>query len=288
MIPVERMRHLCYNCGVGNLYIVATPIGNLEDITLRAIRILGEVELIAAEDTRHTRQLLSHYDIQTPLTSYHEHSKPQKREKILKALEHADVALVSDAGTPGLNDPGYPLISEAITAGHNIVPVPGPSAPIAALTASGLPTAAFVFLGYIPRKHGERNSLFESLKSETRSAILFEVPSRIVGSMEHLMEILGSDRPIVLGRELTKMYEEFIRGSLSEVLANLRAAGPRGEFTIILGGAPGTERWSEQQVRSAFERELAGGASRTEAARAVSALSGWSRKQIYRIGLEEV
>ncbi|TFH35971.1 MAG: 16S rRNA (cytidine(1402)-2'-O)-methyltransferase [Anaerolineales bacterium] len=272
---------------MGTLFIVATPIGNLEDITLRAIRTLGEVKLIAAEDTRHTRQLLSHYDIHTPLTSYHEHSKPHKREKILEALENGDVALVSDAGTPGLNDPGYPLISEAIAAGHRIIPVPGPSAPIAALTASGLPTDTFIFFGYVPRKQSERRQLFETLRGETRSAIFFEVPNRILGALEDLQEALGSERPVVLGRELTKMHEEFMRGSIGEVLSQVREVKARGEYTLILGGAQKVERWTEDEVSLAFAREMEGGASRTEAARAVAALSGWSRKQIYRIGLED-
>jgi 16S rRNA (cytidine1402-2'-O)-methyltransferase len=272
---------------VGTLFIVATPIGNLEDITLRAIRILREVGLIAAEDTRHTRQLLSHYEIHTPLTSYHEHSKPHKREKILGALESGDVALVSDAGTPGLNDPGYPLIRAAIEAGHRISPIPGPSAPIAALSASGLPTDRFVYFGYVPRKQNERKALFDTLRGEERSAIFLEVPNRILGTGETMQESLGHERPLVLCRELTKLYEEILRGSIKEVLTLLREQGPRGEYTLILGGAQGVERWSEAEVRQAFEHELEGGASRTEAARAVAALSGWSRKHIYRIGLEE-
>jgi 16S rRNA (cytidine1402-2'-O)-methyltransferase len=282
-----RRHHLCYNTGVGTLFVVATPIGNLEDITLRALRILGEVALIAAEDTRHSGQLLSHYDIHTPLTSYHDHSNPQKREKILQALAGGDVALISDAGTPGLNDPGYPLVSAAIAAGHCIVPIPGPSAPIAALTASGLATDSFVFLGYVPRKHSDREALFETLKVETRTTIFFEAPNRILATVEHLQDVLGQDRSLVLCRELTKMYEEFVRGKINEVLAHLREGGPRGEYTLILGGAPEIEPWSEAEVRIAFERELEGGASRTEAARIVAALSGWPRKRIYRMGLEE-
>jgi 16S rRNA (cytidine1402-2'-O)-methyltransferase len=272
---------------VGRLYIVATPIGNLEDITLRALRILGEVDLIAAEDTRHSRHLLTHYDIRSPLTSYHEHSKAKDRRKILQTLEHGDVALVSDAGTPGLNDPGYALISEAIAAGHTIVPIPGPSSPIAALTASGLPTDAFVFFGYIPRKQSEREVLFQSLRLESRSAIGFEVPNRLLGTLEDLFEVLGGERLIVLCRELTKLHEEFIRGTLNDVLAQIRAEGARGEYTLILGGVKGTARWTEEEVRRAFARELEEGASRSNAAKAVAALSGWSRKQIYQIGLEE-
>jgi 16S rRNA (cytidine1402-2'-O)-methyltransferase len=272
---------------VGRLYIVATPIGNLEDITLRALRILGEVDLIAAEDTRRSRQLLTHYDIHTPLASYHEHSKAQDRRKILQALEYGDVALISDAGTPGLNDPGYVLISEAIAAGHTIAPIPGPSSPIAALTASGLPTDAFIFFGYVPRKQGEREALFESLRLESRSAVGFEVPNRLLGSLEDLIAILGGERSIVLCRELTKLHEQFIRGSLHEVLTQIRDEGVRGEYTLILGGVKGAARWTEEEVRRAVTLELEEGASRSDAAKAVAVLSGWSRKQIYQIGLEE-
>jgi 16S rRNA (cytidine1402-2'-O)-methyltransferase len=280
--------YLCYNTGVGTLYLVATPIGNLEDITLRAKRILGEVELIAAEDTRHTRQLLSHYDIHTPMTSYHEHSKPGKHKKILAALERGDVALVSDAGTPGLNDPGFPLVREAVDAGYPVVPIPGPSAPIAALTASGLPTDAFVFFGYIPRKQSDRATLFMSLKGEHRTAIGFEVPNRIVSTLEELLDVVGGERQIVLGRELTKLHEEFLRGSLEEIVTRLRHEGARGEYTLILGGAMETERWTMDEVRNALSRELEHGTSRTEAAKSIASLSGWSRKQIYNISLEDV
>ena len=273
---------------MGRLFVVATPIGNLEDITLRALRILGEVGLIAAEDTRRTRQLLTHFDIHTPLASYHEHSAPGKQAKILQALHSGDVALVSDAGTPGLNDPGYPLIQQAIEAGHMVVPIPGPSAPVAALTASGLPTDGFVFLGYIPRKQNERRNLFELLQNELRSAIAFEVPNRLLETLELMLEVLGPERKIVLGRELTKLHEEFIRGSLVEVVNQLRTEGARGEYTLVLGGAAAPERWQEEEVRLAFLGELDSGSSRADAAKAVAGLSGWSRRQIYRIGLEEL
>jgi 16S rRNA (cytidine1402-2'-O)-methyltransferase len=280
--------YLCYNTGVGMLYLVATPIGNLEDITLRAKRILGEVDLIAAEDTRHTRQLLSHYDIHTPLTSYHEHSKPGKHKKVLAALERGDVALVSDAGTPGLNDPGYPLVRDAIEAGHSIVPIPGPSAPIAALTASGLPTDSFIFFGYVPRKQSDRAALFNSLKGEHRTAIGFEVPNRIVSTLEELLDFIGGERQIVLGRELTKLHEEFIRGSMEEIVTRLHQEGARGEYTMILGGVKEIERWTEDEVRIALTHELEQGASRSEAAKSIASLSGWSRKQIYNLSLEDV
>ena len=282
------IRYLCYNTGVGTLYLVATPIGNLEDLTLRAKRILGEVDLIAAEDTRHTRQLLSRYDIHTSLTSYHEHSKPGTHKKILTALERGDVALVSDAGTPGLNDPGYPLVCEAIEAGHSVVPIPGPSAPIAALTASGLPTDAFIFFGYVPRKQSDKVALFMSLKGERRTAIGFEVPNRLVSTLEGLLDVVGGERQIVLGRELTKYHEEFLRGPLKEIVTRLRQEGARGEYTMILGGARETERWTIDEVRNALTRELEHGASRTEAAKSIASISGWSRKEIYNISLEDV
>jgi 16S rRNA (cytidine1402-2'-O)-methyltransferase len=272
---------------VGTLYLVATPIGNLEDITLRALRILGEVDLIAAEDTRRSRQLLTHYDIHRPLTSYHDHSSPGKRRTILAALDQGDVALISDAGSPGLNDPGYPLIREAIEAGHIIVPIPGPSAPIATLTASGLPSDAFIYLGYIPRKQSDRAALFNELKSERRTIIAFEVPNRMLSTLEHLLEALGEERPIVLGREITKLHEEFLRGSLGDIVQQVRTQGARGEYTIILGGDPGSERWSEDELRVALSRELERGATKVQAAKTIAALSGWSRKQIYNISLED-
>lgn len=283
----DERTYLCYNTGVGKLYLVATPIGNLEDITLRAKRILGEVDLIAAEDTRHSRRLLSHYDIHTPLTSYHDHSKPGKRKQILAALERGDVALISDAGTPGLNDPGFALIREALEAGHTVSPIPGPSAPIAALTASGLPTDAFIFFGYIPRKRNERAALFQSLKLENRTAIGFEVPNRILTSMQELLHVVGSDRPLVLCRELTKMHEEIMRGSLEELVRRVRDEGARGEYTLILGGVEDIARWTEDEVRHALARELDKGASRSEAAKSIASLSGWSRNKIYNISLED-
>jgi 16S rRNA (cytidine1402-2'-O)-methyltransferase len=272
---------------VGNLYLVATPIGNLEDITLRAIRVLKEVDLIAAEDTRHSRQLLNHYAIHTPLTSYHEHSQASKRSRILEALDHGDVALISDAGAPGLNDPGFALIQEAIAAGHQITPIPGPSAPIAALTASGLPTDTFLFLGYIPRKQGDRKALLEAISKVPHTVISFEVPNRLERTLEAMAEILGEDRQLVLCRELTKRYEDFKRGTIGELVQALRSEKPRGEYTLILGGAAHIERWSEAQVRAAFEQEMKDGSSRGEAARSVAKLSGWSRREIYKLGLEE-
>jgi 16S rRNA (cytidine1402-2'-O)-methyltransferase len=195
--------------------------------------------------------------------------------------------LISDAGTPGLNDPGFALIQEAIRAGHRIIPIPGPSAPIAALTASGLPTDAFTFLGYIPRKRGDRKALLERVRKETRTVIAFEVPNRLEDTLEEMAEILGEDRQLVLCRELTKMYEDFKRGTIGELVQALRSEKPRGEYTLIVGGAAHVERWGEAQVRAAFEQEMNDGSSRGEAARSVAKLSGWSRREIYKLGLED-
>jgi 16S rRNA (cytidine1402-2'-O)-methyltransferase len=193
---------------VGTLYLIATPIGNLEDLTQRALRVLREVELIAAEDTRQTRKLLNHYQIKTPLISYHEHNKLKRLERLRQALETGDVALVSDAGTPGLSDPGYLLVRYALNAGCQVSPIPGPSAPIAALVVSGLPTDSFTFLGYLPRRRAERVRLMEEISQERRTMLAFEVPHRLLKSLEDLEATLGGGRPIVVCRELTKVHEE--------------------------------------------------------------------------------
>jgi len=196
------------------LYIVATPIGNLEDITLRALRVLREVGLIAAEDTRTTRKLLNRYDITTPLTSYHEHNRAAKIPILMEALETKDVALVSEAGMPGISDPGYELILEAISAGVPIVPIPGASAVTSSLAISGLPAGEFLFLGFLPRRKGERRDLLESLVEQPYTIVLFEAPHRLQGSLEDVLAVLG-DRDIAVCRELTKVHEEVFRDTVS-------------------------------------------------------------------------
>ena len=194
---------------MGTLYLVATPIGNLEDISARALRILRESSIIAAEDTRHTRKLLQNYNIQTSLTSYHEHSKPQKLSRLMSFLESGDVALVSDAGTPGLNDPGYELVRAALQNGHIVSPIPGPSAPIAALVASGLPTDTFLYLGYLPKKSSERRRLLAQVADQPHTLIILETPHRLLDALEELQENLG-DRQVATARELTKaMIQKF-------------------------------------------------------------------------------
>lgn len=220
----------------GTLYICATPIGNLEDITLRALRVLKEVDLIAAEDTRHTRKLLSHYEINTPLTSYYEHNARQKGPYLLEQLlQGKKIALVSDAGTPGISDPGSLLVQEAIKAQVPVVPVPGVTAFVTALCVSGLPTDKFVFEGFLPRKDKERKKQLENLIREERTLIFYEAPHRLLITLKSINEVMPNRR-LVIARELTKQYEEILRGTPGELLKHFEENPPRGEFTLILQG----------------------------------------------------
>ncbi|MEI6775778.1 MAG: 16S rRNA (cytidine(1402)-2'-O)-methyltransferase [Chloroflexales bacterium] len=233
------------------LYLVATPIGNLEDITMRALRVLREVRLIAAEDTRHTQRLLSHYEITTRCISYHEHNKLSRLDAILAALGEGDVALVSDAGTPGVSDPGYELVCACISAGFVVSPVPGPSAPVAALTASGLPSDRFVFVGFLPRHGGERRAVLEDLADLTLSLVCFEAPHRLVDSLGDILEVLG-DRQMVVAKDLTKRFEDLRRATVSVALAHFSADEPRGEYTLVIAGRPpGGERKRDRRRLSA-------------------------------------
>jgi 16S rRNA (cytidine1402-2'-O)-methyltransferase len=220
---------------VGTLYVVGTPIGNLEDVSLRALRTLREVDLIAAEDTRKTRILLQAHQISTPLTSFHEYSTPAKLRQLAERLETADVALVSDAGTPGISDPGYPLIRAAIEAGHPVVPIPGPSAILAALIASGLPMHQFHFLGFLPRKTGERRRALAAVADEAATLIAFESPHRLRSALADASAVLGN-RPMAAARELTKKFEEIARGTVDELLEHYGHEVPRGEFTLVFAG----------------------------------------------------
>lgn len=219
---------------MGTLYLVATPIGNLEDITLRALRILGEVKLIAAEDTRHTRGLLSHYKISTSLTSYYEHNKLKKLDVILETLDGGDVALVSDAGTPTINDPGLELVRAALKAGHIVSPIPGPSSPIAALSASGLATHGFVFLGYVPRKNTERKQILSQLSELPFTLVFLESPNRLIDTLR-LISLELPERQLVVARELTKKFEEILRGTANILLDKIKEA-PRGEIVLLVEG----------------------------------------------------
>ncbi len=267
---------------MGTLYLVATPIGNLEDISARALRTLSQVSLIAAEDTRVTRKLLTHFEIRAPIVSYFEHNKLTRLDAILKHLDAGDVALVSDAGTPALNDPGYELVRAALQAGHRVSPVPGASAPLAALVASGLPTDSFLYCGYLPRKHSERTSWLHQFAELPYTLVFLEAPHRLVESLQDLAGILG-DRQAAVGRELTKLHEEIWRGPLTEAAGHF--SSPRGEFVIVVAGrGPNLQiRWSEPQLRASIRQLLGAGAPPAELAAQLATKSGWPRREIYKL-----
>ncbi|MGI9146704.1 MAG: 16S rRNA (cytidine(1402)-2'-O)-methyltransferase [Chloroflexota bacterium] len=227
---------------MGTLFVVATPIGNLEDITLRAVRILKQVPLVAAEDTRVTRTLFRAHDIHTRLVSFHEFTSPMRRGQLIERLAEGDVALVSDAGTPGVSDPGFPLIRDALVAGHAVVPVPGPSSVIAALVASGLPTHSFCFLGFLPRTTATRRKLFQQHVDGELTLIVFESPHRVIAALKDIIVTLGADRPVAIGRELTKRFEEVFRGTAASALDHFVERAPRGEFTLVIGGRSAVAR----------------------------------------------
>lgn len=273
---------------MATLYLVATPIGNLEDMSPRAVRILREVRLIAAEDTRVTRKLLTHFAIPTPLTSYHEHNKRSKQETILAALAEGDVALVSDAGTPALNDPGYELVRAAWEAGHRVSPIPGPCAPIAALVASGLPTDAFLYLGYLPRQPALRRVRLRQIADLPYTLIFLEAPHRLLPTLRDLLETLG-DRPLAAARELTKVHEEIWRGVLSSAVAHFVENPPRGEFTLVVAGSPekAAPQWTENTLREAIRAGLRAGESLPRLATRLARESGWERRHIYTLAVQE-
>jgi 16S rRNA (cytidine1402-2'-O)-methyltransferase len=269
---------------VPSLYIVATPIGNLEDVTLRALRVLKEVKLIAAEDTRKTRRLLNAYDIKTPMTSYYEHNKLAKLENILDTLQESDVALVSEAGMPGISDPGYELIAAAAKKGVPVVPVPGASAVITALAVSGLPTDRFFFAGFLPPRPGARRRALEALVRETGTIIILEAPHRLAAALQDIREVLG-DRSIAVCRELTKLHEEIYRGTVSGALAHFTL--PRGEFTLVIEGQgssikPVLTGEVEKQLRELYRS----GMTAREAVGAVAGGTGLKKKDLYRTWLK--
>ncbi|HSO27775.1 MAG TPA: 16S rRNA (cytidine(1402)-2'-O)-methyltransferase [Anaerolineales bacterium] len=271
---------------MGTLYLVATPIGNLEDISARALRVLRSAALIAAEDTRHTVKLLRHYEIDAPLTSYHEFNKLTKVDAILSALAQGDVALVSDAGTPALNDPGYELVQAALQAGFAVSPIPGPSAPIAALTTSGLPTDRFVYLGYLPRKANERRAALHEVAELPYTLVFLETPHRLLAALQDLQAVLG-DRPMAAARELTKLHEEVVRGPISVVLAHFAAEKPRGEFTLVVAGfKPQAVSWSEERLADEIRAGLAASNPPAQLAAQLASASGRSRREIYQQILE--
>ena len=274
---------------MGVLYVVATPIGNLEDITLRALRVLREVQLIAAEDTRTTAKLLTRYDIHTPMISFFEHNELVRQEEILHALETQDVALVSEAGMPTISDPGYRLVQAVIAAGIPVQVVPGPSAVLAALAISGLPTDSFVFLGFLPRRRTARQRMLASIRAEPRTIVCFEAPHRLVAALEDIYAMCG-DRQLVVACELTKKYEEIWRGTVHDALLHFRQAAPRGEFTLVFAGAPDSEAtaWEESQVRQVLSEMIRRGLSRRDAASQVAKMARWPRRAVYRLAVQEL
>ncbi len=271
---------------MSTLYVVATPIGNLEDISLRALRTLREVKLIAAEDTRRTKRLLITYDIKTPMTSYHERNKWTKLDYILGCLEVGDVALVSNAGTPGIADPGHELIVAANQRGIPVVPIPGPSVVIMAFVVSGLPTEKFVYLGFLPHKAGGRRRLLESVADEYGTIVVLETPHRLLAALNDMLLVLG-DRKIAVCRELTKVHEEVFRGRISQAIEHFTE--PRGEFTLVVEGKGEKDK---PQLTEDIERRLhhlcQSGVKAKEAIAMVSGETGLSRKELYRAWLKLV
>jgi 16S rRNA (cytidine1402-2'-O)-methyltransferase len=268
---------------MGTLYLVATPLGNLEDITLRALRVLREVSLIATEDTRTTGQLLKHFDIRRPLVSYYEHNKVTRLERILAALAEGDVALVSEAGTPLLSDPGYELVRAVIEQGFQVVSIPGPSALTAALPASGLPTDRFLFLGFLPRKRGDRRRFLQEVVAEKATLVFFEAPHRLRETLADMIDLLSGDRPVAVCRELTKLHEEIWRGTLAEAQQEWAQREPRGEYTLVVAGAPPQTEWNQAQVEAGLAQALAGGASVKDAVRQLTDQSGWGKREVYSL-----
>ncbi|MEO0490922.1 MAG: 16S rRNA (cytidine(1402)-2'-O)-methyltransferase [Cyanobacteria bacterium J06659_2] len=271
----------------GTLYLVGTPIGNLEDITYRAVRLLQTVDVIAAEDTRHTAKLLQHFQITTPQISYHEHNQKQRIPELLNRLvDGQSLALVTDAGMPGISDPGYELVSACWQANHPVVPIPGPTAVITALTASGLPTDRFVFEGFLPAKGKPRQQRLEAIQTESRTVVLYESPHRLSQTLADLAATLGGDRAITTARELTKRHEEFWQGTLDSACDRYQEISPKGEFTLVIAGV---QREAPQLSETALKAELKvllnQGLSRSQASRQLAQHTQLARRDIYQLAL---
>jgi 16S rRNA (cytidine1402-2'-O)-methyltransferase len=273
----------------GILYVVGTPIGNLEDITFRAVRILQEVDAIAAEDTRHTGKLLQHFQITTPQISYHEHNSYTRLAQVLQRLQGGEtIALVSDAGVPGIADPGLELVRACIEHSISVVPIPGANAAITALAASGCDSSRFVFEGFLPVKGKQRRDRLNVLAQETRTLIFYEAPHRLQRTLADLAAVFGEDRSVVLARELTKLHEEFWRGTLGVAIAQFQVRPPKGEFTLVVAGqvpvAP--VGLSERELKAELENLLAEGMTRSQACRHLAERTSLSRRQLYQLTLE--
>jgi len=270
------------------LYIVATPIGNLEDITLRALRVLREVDLIAAEDTRQTRKLLVRYDIDTELTSYHEHNERIKSKHLVDRLESGQsIALVSDAGTPTLSDPGYHLVREAVDRGIRVTPIPGAAAMTVALSASGMPTDRFTFEGFLPARRNRRREVLHARAGEKSTMVFYEAPHRVKDTLADMHDILG-ERPVVVARELTKFHEEFLRGQLSQVVAEMESREARGEFVIVLAGCPEQNEVNDAHLTAEVQRLHAAGFKANEIAKVLAQVFSMPKRDVYQRVLEEM
>ncbi len=270
----------------GILYIVGTPIGNLEDITFRALKTLEKVDLIAAEDTRHTGKLLHHFQIKTPQISYYQHNSKSRHQELLNRLKAGDnIALVSDAGMPGISDPGYELIQDCITEKINIIPIPGPTAVMTALVASGLPTDKFIFEGFLPAKNKQRIDYLQTLKNESRTLVFYESPHRIIATLTDMAEVFGNNRKITIARELTKLHEEFWRGNLEDAINYYQK--PIGEFTLIVSGNNQAiiPTLSDTEIKLELQQLLSQGMSKSQASKHLANLTSHNRNYIYQIAL---
>lgn len=273
----------------GCLYVVGTPIGNLEDMTFRGVRVLQRVDLIAAEDTRHTGKLLQHFQVTTPQISYHDHNRFYRQEALIDRLKQGEnIALVTDAGMPGISDPGYDLVKACVEEGISVIPIPGVTAGVTALAVSGLPTDRFVFEGFLPTKGKERRDRLNFLNNETRTLIFYEAPHRLQQTLQDLAEVLGLSRLIVLARELTKLHEEVWRGTLEDAIVFYQQHSPKGEFTLVVEGAKLEEKeiLSEAELKAELQQLLEQGMTRSQASRQLAQLTSLPRRQIYQLALE--
>lgn len=269
------------------LYLVGTPIGNLEDITFRALDVLRKVDLIAAEDTRHTGKLLQHFQITTPQLSYHDHNRRSRLPELLQRLQQGKaIALVTDAGMPGISDPGYELVKACVDVDLAIVPVPGVSAVTTAVSAAGLPSDRFVFEGFLPAKGQERQTHLETLQTEPRAIVFYEAPHRIKQTLQDLQDWLGADRSITLARELTKLHEQFWRGTIAEAITYYQTHEPQGEFTLVIAGHQAVQpQLSESALLAELQDLIQQGLSRSQASRQLAQQTPLSRRQIYQLAL---
>ena len=267
----------------GTLYVVATPIGNLEDISYRAVRVLKEADLIACEDTRHTAKLLHHYGIDKPTVSYHEHNEVARAEELVtKLIAGLNVAQVSDAGMPGISDPGYRVIKLAIERGVPVIPIPGASALVTALAASGLPTDSFQFLGFLPAKSGQRRTMLETLRAAEHTTVVYEAPHRIAETVKDIVELLGAERPVVLARELTKVQEDFIRGSAAEILQRIQEHELKGEMTMLIGKGAKQQTAAKDIAQRLEELMREQKLEESAALKVLAKQQGISKSEVYR------